>query len=603
MGTGAAGLSGRESFEIILDVLIKDQEAWIPHVSTLYLSCDELTSIKEIDEFAAYAQARLSKLPVQVTSESNDRPLGSSEGEMAASEAIEGAHKHRVIQDDSETQVDATSGRPGMGFDHIASQLVRIVSDISAASQRSGNKDAKSIYTNLKEARLTVGIFAPWGAGKSTLIRELHRQFRGAGHLVVVINPWKWTGNGDLHDYVRDQVIQQFSDHGSEVRLARLKLRRFGRAYGRWIWVALILLLMGGITGPKLLPIATKLTANSGDAWSELLGRFGLSDLAPFAVLVAPRALSWLSKTINNWLHKGREKSDINIGAAGLSLAYQDIAQLLLQEGELKPFVFFFDDLDRCGPEKVALVLESVHSLTAAGCVVFLACDDEYVEAAINAHYEKIATAYANGSSFGRRFLDKIVQISFRLPLVRAEHIFELNLATRPISNGQSGQPPLQLSAANTTSPTGVAGTISSTNGSEGLREHMKLDETQLRNVIGELLENAVETLGLNVRQVKSVSNTLKLYLGITGISTEQEARRLAAFVFADKFDRGWLDALYFETSREGTAIGSTPALDEVLSAMIGPPDDGLLSLYHLLGRRPKPKQMRLNKEASPMAS
>jgi hypothetical protein len=48
-----------------------------------------------------------------------------------------------------------------------------------------------------------------------------------------------------------------------------------------------------------------------------------------------------------------------------------------------------------------------------------LACDDEYVTAALNAHYDKVAKVYRDGKVFGRSYLEKIVQIQFRLPLLR----------------------------------------------------------------------------------------------------------------------------------------------------------------------------------------
>jgi hypothetical protein len=253
----------------------------------------------------------------------------------------------------------------------------------------------------------------------------------------------------------------------------------------------------------------------------------------------------------------------------------------------------------------VAAVLESVHSLTAAGCIVFLACDDEYVTAALNAHYDKVAKVYRDGKVFGRSYLEKIVQIQFRLPLLKNADIFELGLAETPeaqqagASAGQR-QPTLVASEGGLTDTPGQAA-LQGTAAATQAERKAELD-AQLQEIIGDLLGEAVEPLGLNIRQAKAISNTLKLYLRISNCQTEREARRLAAFVFAERFDPSWLDGLYHGVVVSDSPIGAIPNLASRLSAMIGADQAPMLQMYRLLGRRPG-RQPAPSEAASPIRS
>jgi hypothetical protein len=58
--------------------------------------------------------------------------------------------------------------------------------------------------------------------------------------------------------------------------------------------------------------------------------------------------------------------------------------------------VIFIDDLDRCQPEKVVQVLESINFLVSAGrCFVILGMDREYIVSAVGLSFERIATEMA----------------------------------------------------------------------------------------------------------------------------------------------------------------------------------------------------------------
>lgn len=126
--------------------------------------------------------------------------------------------------------------------------------------------------------------------------------------------------------------------------------------------------------------------------------------------------------------------------------------------------------------------------------------------------------------------------------------------------------------------------------------------EVQLQEIVGDLMGVAIEPLGLNVRQAKSISNTVKLYLRIEECRTEIQARQVAAFVFADRVDQRWLDGLYHDVDVVDSPIGSTPELASRLAAMIGDDKPAMVSLFHLMGRRPGAKPSAKLPKASPRA-
>lgn len=327
------------------------------------------------------------------------------------------------------------------------------------------------------------------------------------------------------------------------------------------------------------------LSKNSAQSAADMGG--GWKWLAATTLLVGPLLTKWIGEKASRLLDTIFVGSGpTKLGADGLSQVYKDISRLIRwQRGKFLPFVFFFDDIDRCQPDRIVGVLESVHSLTSAGCVVFLACDDDFVAASIAVHYDKIIAKLPgdDAKNFGKRFLEKVVQVSFRLPLVRNADIYELGLATRTV--------PLPQGTAVT--PTqGSAAEFSSDNQAPTAArpEELALDSIKLRQIVSELLGETVEPLGLNIRQVKSITNSMKLYLEIDRTANEEAATRLAAFVLADICDQAWLDSHYAGTPPGTGPIAASPNLADRFRVFLGDDYGAMEGIYHLLGRRPPPR-------------
>jgi len=73
-------------------------------------------------------------------------------------------------------------------------------------------------------------------------------------------------------------------------------------------------------------------------------------------------------------------------------------------------FVIFVDDLDRCLPETVVRILESIKNfLTASNCIFVLGINPRVV-------YQGIRSKYPNVEVDGREYLEKIINYSFYVP-------------------------------------------------------------------------------------------------------------------------------------------------------------------------------------------
>lgn len=86
--------------------------------------------------------------------------------------------------------------------------------------------------------------------------------------------------------------------------------------------------------------------------------------------------------------------------------------------------VIFVDDLDRCLPEDCIGVLEAIKVFfDLPGCVIVLGIDHDIVAQGIRYHYKAFADHGTSLPIEGRDYLEKIVQIPIFVPLLRQEDI------------------------------------------------------------------------------------------------------------------------------------------------------------------------------------
>ena len=224
--------------------------------------------------------------------------------------------------------------------------------------ERSGPADAfaRQILELDASHGTTVGLFGPWGSGKTSFVNLARKTFEREGALVLDFNPWLFSG--------ANQLVERFFVEISASMGMKDELEEIGKAFGKY---------------------GAALNAAAGVA---------------SALLALPQVGAIIQKFTDAAVNASQPKS-------------VDTLRKVL-EGELqkrsKPIVVVLDDVDRLSIPEIREVFKLVR-LTASfpNLIYIVSCDRLRVEQALG---EK-----GHGPS-GRDYLEKIIQWSYNLPEV-----------------------------------------------------------------------------------------------------------------------------------------------------------------------------------------
>jgi iron(II)-dependent oxidoreductase len=247
-----------------------------------------------------------------------------------------------------------------------------------------------------------IGIYGKWGSGKTSFMHQLEGQLKkGASKPVPVpvwFNPWRYEKEEHL-------IIPFLKTIEQALRDSSANEEKNGYQEIKDIFVA----------------AANKVAlAARAIAYGAQLNFFGLA-LTGKDMIEREEHLS------------AKQKKELSTMADSLPAIYYDITKHLEQAVSLKDFrlVVFVDDLDRCLPEKVVELLESIKLfLDLKGYLFVLGIDRDVVEEGIRQHYrfyDVIDDSAQQGDSTkqkggGRRiispddYLDKMIQMPLELP-------------------------------------------------------------------------------------------------------------------------------------------------------------------------------------------
>ena len=326
---------------------------------------------------------------------------------------------------------------------------------------------------------LVIGINAPWGAGKSSLMKAVrhrldpkcesspsgqglslgelqdqleHEETSGEPELeltggkafpTVWFNAWKYAKDEQLWAALVQCILRQLTERMApmdrERFFLRLNLRRVDQDKVRF---AIYQGLLARVAVPLIVLIAALIATCvsfvlSEAGWKALLGLFngpatgpeilsGVLTLIDVAALVAVFK-KWRSAKKNPASLKladyvKRPQYDKKVGFLGELEDDLHRLQELIADQRL---VIFVDDLDRCPPRKVVELIEAVNvffGMEPCRWIFVLGLDADFVEASIESNYEKLISKLRTQESgrgvlsFGRHFLEKIVQVWLTLP-------------------------------------------------------------------------------------------------------------------------------------------------------------------------------------------
>lgn len=250
---------------------------------------------------------------------------------------------------------------------------------------------AKAIIDQAAQDGLVFGIEGKWGSGKSTLINFTIDALRRHGDTapeIIEFSPWL-VGN-------RDDLLRQLFD---ELAAAAVRIDDVDNSIGWWGWVR------GRIIGDEHAKLRRKekLRKSLGSklrAFGRLAG--GLANLAK----ASGAAGVPLADSVGTVLERGGEAVGGLFTATSMVERKREIVDALRLLS--RRIVIFVDDLDRLEPREVSEVLRLVRAVADFPNVIYVLSYDPKV---LGKTLQKVVQV-----DDGAAFLEKIVQVSFRVP-------------------------------------------------------------------------------------------------------------------------------------------------------------------------------------------
>lgn len=278
-----------------------------------------------------------------------------------------------MILSDNETKVDMINNRA------IAKTIVELIIES-------------------KDKPISIGIHGDWGAGKSSVLEMVEDEFQGKEKTECIkFNGWK-------HQGFEDAKIALMSAIVSELVAKRDLKSKCGDAVKK-VWKNINWLNVAKGAG------SLAITAATGVPPIGLLT--GIIDNLKGNIADADK-INGTIDTVGQYLNDSKVFEDTSTTKEFAE--FQEAFTDLLEKSEIDKLVILIDDLDRCLPEVTIQTLEAVRLFMFSNSTAFvIAADESMIEYAVKKHFPE---AYDNNLSkeFSKRYLEKLIQVPFRLP-------------------------------------------------------------------------------------------------------------------------------------------------------------------------------------------
>jgi hypothetical protein len=437
----AAGSSGFGATSVPLTMLLKELSAWpqltpadIARVLTMIAPSEP--NAPSLQGTAADAALALIAIPpdlrevydiaeyLEMRTPRPQRQRSPDEQRRALAAALETA--------DTASSVGGDGGTP----EAPASLLVRprTSGDLAAAVDRLGFTPLVAGLVDLVNASTTslplaVAITGEWGAGKSSMMRQLADRLTasaatsaGREWVVVEFDAWKYQRGESLWAALTKAIYEGALAGRSRSGRIAFKTRLEWERQGRLRWTAKLLAPFAVLAAALVYVIAFAPPAAAGGV-AGIVGAAAVGG----AIAAAARGIGSLGslvadpfkRAIDLYGFRGRFQQHLGFSTDAAS----DVDALTKQatDGGAKALAVFIDDLDRCSPSHVVEVVEAVNQIFNASrdnqTLFVLGMDLDVVIASIEAAYaETITKLPSNRQDFGRDYLRKVAQLFIDVP-------------------------------------------------------------------------------------------------------------------------------------------------------------------------------------------
>jgi hypothetical protein len=339
---------------------------------------------------------------------------------------------------------DQATDRDRLGFEPYVKAIAKFLT----------NRDTKP--------PLVLSIEGEWGSGKTSFMLQLRNELKE--YSTVWFDPWRYDKEEELWAVFASYFIDEVIHSVPGLRRIMGHVRRFIRRY-RWregwfalttktvIWVGLLILVL--VMGRNALFLGNQWVeniynwlANENTDFFKTFIETGirLGGVTGFIVLLlftVGKLMPIIEDPLKVDLRKYISSPNYEDRVPFIKRFQDDFKEILdIYIGKQKIFVFV-DDLDRCEVPKAADVMSAINLMIGDdNRVVFvIAMDREKVAAGLAVKYEKLLpymlvsraynrSTFSNreliGLEFGYEFIEKFVQLPFRIPQPDADKIDNL---------------------------------------------------------------------------------------------------------------------------------------------------------------------------------
>jgi len=265
----------------------------------------------------------------------------------------------------------------------------------------------KAVVTDPALLPVTLGVFADWGNGKTSIMQMLHEDLQNDPSIAVVyFDAWLFEGYDDAKSALLSAILTQLSDNKNFP--AELKTRAKG-LIKKVNWMRVLKMGWDKVALPAVLAYAT----GGATAVPSLVGLLGSLLKGGETTDVSNSALN--SDSLKE--PETTEESDVR--------SFREEFGQLLEDSNFKSLVVMIDDLDRCSPQRIVENLEAIKLfLNVKGSAFVIGADIRIVSHAIAVRYGKAINAATEATAAGlespqqliRDYVEKLIQIPYHLP-------------------------------------------------------------------------------------------------------------------------------------------------------------------------------------------
>lgn len=268
---------------------------------------------------------------------------------------------------------------------------------------------AKTIVSLVRESKaqpISIGIHGDWGAGKSSILEMVEDEMKksasdsGEKYSCIRFNGWR-------HQGFEDSKVALMSSIVSELE----KKEKLGSKAGeilKKLWKNINWMSVAKTTGKAALGIAT------GTAPITLLS--SAMDVLK-ATVTTEEGINGAIDSIGGYLKESKITEDTSSNKEFAE--FEENFAELLEDANIDKLVVLIDDLDRCLPDVAINTLEAVRLFMFTEKTAFvIAADESMIRYAVKKHFpDAISENKINaGDTFANRYLEKLIQIPFRIP-------------------------------------------------------------------------------------------------------------------------------------------------------------------------------------------